>query len=309
MTSNERRNPNLVWPLVLIVAGVVLLLNQSGHLPWSVWTTLLRFWPLLIVLLGLEILISVTRSTVLYVAGLFTAACLIVGAVLVAAFAVARPATGVEGPAVQTFIAARDDADRATIHLDLALGSLNLEASQDSANLLEATIQNAYYSEQATGNTRVSGGRAEVSLRSDSRPTPVRLSDWSRLDRWDLLVATGIPLELNVNSGAAGLDLDLRGLHLTSLALDCGAGRVRVAFPEAAGRTTASLSVGLGEVTVQIPDEVGARIRVEKALVAVRVDNPRFESVLGGFQSDNYDLAPNTLELEIDAAIGSVIIR
>jgi hypothetical protein len=309
MTSNERRNPNLVWPLVLIVAGVVLLLNQSGHLPWSVWTTLLRFWPLLFVLLGLGILIGVTRSTVLYVAGLFTAACLLIGAVLFAAFAVERRAIGGEGPAVQTFIAPGDDADRAAVYLDLALGSLNLEASQNSANLLEATIYNAYYSEQAIGNTRVSGGRAEVSLRSDSRPTPLRLSDWGDLDRWDLLVATGISLELNVNSGAASLDLDLRSLRLTSLKLDCGAGRVRVAFPEAAGRTTASLSVGLGEVTLEIPEEVGARIRVEKALVAVRVDNPRFDSVPGGFQSDNYDLAPNTLELEIDAAIGSVVIR
>ncbi|MEW6180428.1 MAG: DUF5668 domain-containing protein [Chloroflexota bacterium] len=45
---------SIFWPLMLIIIGVVLLLNTLGALPGDVWATLLRLWPLLFLIGGLD---------------------------------------------------------------------------------------------------------------------------------------------------------------------------------------------------------------------------------------------------------------
>ncbi|MER3458484.1 MAG: hypothetical protein C4309_07525, partial [Chloroflexota bacterium] len=51
----ERRR-GLIGPILLIAIGIVLLLNTLNVLPWGIWGTLWRFWPILLILIGLEIL-------------------------------------------------------------------------------------------------------------------------------------------------------------------------------------------------------------------------------------------------------------
>ncbi|MCL4498896.1 MAG: DUF2807 domain-containing protein [Chloroflexi bacterium] len=52
------RRPNVIWPIILIVAGVLLLLGNLGFLPASFWTTIGRLWPVILILLGLDIILS-----------------------------------------------------------------------------------------------------------------------------------------------------------------------------------------------------------------------------------------------------------
>ena len=48
----------LTWPIFLIGAGVMLLLNNLGLLSWQVWTALLRLWPALLITAGIDLLIG-----------------------------------------------------------------------------------------------------------------------------------------------------------------------------------------------------------------------------------------------------------
>jgi hypothetical protein len=48
----------VVAPLVVIAAGVLLLLNTLGVVPWDIWNDVGRWWPALIILLGLGVLIQ-----------------------------------------------------------------------------------------------------------------------------------------------------------------------------------------------------------------------------------------------------------
>ncbi|MDD5081985.1 MAG: DUF5668 domain-containing protein [Dehalococcoidales bacterium] len=58
---SEQRPPRAVaapvWGIFLLFAGTVLLLQTLDILPWSLWNTLWRFWPVLIVIVGLSILL------------------------------------------------------------------------------------------------------------------------------------------------------------------------------------------------------------------------------------------------------------
>lgn len=60
MTSENRptwRMPNIVFPLVLIVIGLVFLLRNLGVLTGDVYQTILSLWPVLLIILGIDSLI------------------------------------------------------------------------------------------------------------------------------------------------------------------------------------------------------------------------------------------------------------
>jgi len=56
--SLRHRRPSIVFPLILIVFGTVFLLNNLGWLNWDLWTAIARLWPLLIIAIGLDLMIS-----------------------------------------------------------------------------------------------------------------------------------------------------------------------------------------------------------------------------------------------------------
>src|SRR3990172_5801485 len=57
MNNNTYRS-SLVGPVILIGFGVILLLNNLGLLSWTIWDTLFRLWPVILIAIGLDILIG-----------------------------------------------------------------------------------------------------------------------------------------------------------------------------------------------------------------------------------------------------------
>ena len=55
-TSSHRR-PGILWPLLLIAAGVIFLLDNLNIIPGTFWDILVRYWPMLFVLISIENLI------------------------------------------------------------------------------------------------------------------------------------------------------------------------------------------------------------------------------------------------------------
>lgn len=61
------RAGSIIWGLALIAAGALLLANNLGLLPANVWRVLSSLWPVLIILLGLQVLARATRSAIFWV--------------------------------------------------------------------------------------------------------------------------------------------------------------------------------------------------------------------------------------------------
>jgi len=49
------RYRGLVLPALIVAAGLLLLLNTTGLLAWSAWSDLARFWPVAVILFGLNL--------------------------------------------------------------------------------------------------------------------------------------------------------------------------------------------------------------------------------------------------------------
>lgn len=56
LIMEEKRD--VVLAVFLVVAGIVFLLNNVGVVPWEVWSQILIFWPVLLVLGGVRVLLG-----------------------------------------------------------------------------------------------------------------------------------------------------------------------------------------------------------------------------------------------------------
>lgn len=59
MSDGEQRPQHYVpvWGIFLVFPGIVFFLQSLNILPWNLWGTLWRFWPVLIIITGLGILL------------------------------------------------------------------------------------------------------------------------------------------------------------------------------------------------------------------------------------------------------------
>jgi len=56
--QHRRYHGGGVWGVFLIFSGSLLLLNSFGTLPWEIWNRFIDFWPVLLILVGIRIMLG-----------------------------------------------------------------------------------------------------------------------------------------------------------------------------------------------------------------------------------------------------------
>lgn len=300
MTKRRDRNVTLLGPVLLISVGIILLMNTLGILEWSIWWSLLRLWPVLLIAAGLDLLIG-RRSTwgALLVAALTLA--LLAGALWLI---VNEAATGDN---VETIRQPLGEITQADIALNPAIGVLRVDALPESADLVRGTVP------EGDGlGVEVSfaqqGNQATYSLTTSGEawmPTP---GGWDQDQVWDLGLSPAPSLKLWVNMGAGQTDLDLGGLTLSSLEVDNGLGFTEVTLP-AEGSYSASIGQAMGGITVILPQTLAVRITADTALAGRVLPDGFVQERDNVYSSPGYSSAGNRVDLNLSLAMGLVTVR
>lgn len=315
--DQSRRPTRLVFPFLLIVVGVLFLLNNLGVVPWSVWLALARLWPVLLILLGIDLVLG--RR-----AGLLGAA--ITGIVLVAVVAVAIAMTfhdaGASAPASPQNGSVRVPLDGATsgeITMKFPVGTLSVGALPTKEDALLQAKTSMPPSLALSQQTSVRGGVAQVVLSANSGASIDRMfpPGWPFIPRgsggdisWNVLLAPATPLTLRADVGAVQSDFDLTNLMVQQVTINSGAGQTTIHFPAKAGQTIADVYSGAGELILIVPPDVGAYIHTQQGgVVNVHVPSDRFQSVSDGYETANYASATNRVDVTLHLGVGSVDVR
>ena len=154
--------------------------------------------------------------------------------------------------------------------------------------------------EAAPARAREGGpGRWEVEPES-----PMTWVWWERMPRWHIGLTTEVPLELQLEIGAAKTRLDLSETKLRRLRINTGASDTRIRLPKAAGETFVRAEGGAAGLTLEVPLGVAARVHSQMVLGSTDVD-PRFPRTADGWESPDWRSAANRVEIEIRGGIGS----
>ena len=301
MEEKKSKRVSFLGPVLLICVGIILLLNTTGILEWSIWWSILSLWPVFIIAAGLELLIG-WRSTW---ASLLVA--LLV--VAIAAGALWASQAGISGSGLdsQRIKQSLGDATQAEVSIDPVMGVLRIDALPESANLVEGEVRLGRNEEVREELSR-QGGRAIYTLESSGESWAPFPPIWNSQRIWDLGISPGASLHLRPDLAFGVKELDLTGLTLDELNSSMALGHTKVILPDE-GRAEAHISGALGVIEVIIPKETAVRLHAGTALVPRLVPEDFQKQENDVYLSPGYASAENRVNLDVSLAIGLLTVR
>jgi hypothetical protein len=297
--SAHRNRPGISGPLILIFLGVVFLLNNLGVTDWTVWDVILRFWPVLLIAAGLDLVIG-RRSAWGSVAAL-----VIILAIIGLSLGTFRhPPEAFSGP-LQVGVPV-GSADRAQIRLSPAVGYLRLQAGTPTGDdVLHGQVR-PFRGERIGQSSRPMGSQVEVQVESASWVVvPFITMNFDR-PNWDLTVSRSTPLDLETSLSVGKTEIDLTGAQLDELRAETSLGQTVIKLPAAAA--TVDVEGGIGEIVLTLPVGIGVKIQASTGIGSV--DVPAGYSQRGGvYYSPNFESADAVIEITVDLGIGVVHVR
>lgn len=294
----KESGPRIVFPLLLIAGGILLLLDRLGI--WAIsWGSIARWWPLLLVLVGLDLVLGGTRIGRWV---LFAMTVALVGA----AFYWAPRLEAGRPYVAERFAHPLEGVEKAEVLLQLGVGQLEVTPlPEDSPQLYEASLRYDRRYTRILHEVSSTEGEVRVSLKSDHQSW-VPTSSGQEND-WEVRLSRRVPIRLEITSGVSRSRIDLTGLSLSRLDFNGGVGEVMVRLSE---RTPyqASIKGGVGALTIQVPQGVEARLRVDGGLGEVSIA-PRFEKQGAYYVTKGFREGAQTIEMSIEGGVGSITIE
>lgn len=294
----DRRFPNLFWPVLLIGVGILLFLSNVGYIETVSFYHLWRLWPLLLIALGIHIMFG-RRLT--WVSNLISLALV----ALVIAFLIFAPSMGFSTPSgeliSEQFSEPLGGATSASFDIDLDRGTLNIFPLADSKTLTQ--VDATYLEGSDEFRFDVSGDTDKsIAIDLDHMDIDFMFGGWfeSQNVTIDVGISPDVSVTLNIDTGSGSSILNLTGIDLEKVEADTGSGSIRLTAPsggypielgagsgtltiDLAPNTTVDLEAGVGSgtikltlaegtsgqidlgsgsgtITVRIPDDVGVQV-------------------------------------------------
>ena len=298
--TSGNRSHGLVGPLMLILVGIALLLNQLDiwKLDWSyVW----RLWPLILILMGLDIILRRVRMGWLVLLLVATGIVVLVILFLPSALPLRSDYER------ETFSFPAKGVEAATIHLEPGVATLEVLPARDSSDLIELEATYDRQQRHLAHSLDVAGDEAKIHLWNEGDAANWQPLGSRSAETWRVWLDPDVPLRLEVDTGVGRAHLDLTDLTLTRLDLNAGVGEVAVVLSDK-GEYEAFINGGIGSLTVEIPETMEASIRLDRGIGSVNV-GVRYELQGRYYVTPGYKSATKRVDVDIDGAIGSVTIR
>ena len=287
------------WPAVLILVGVFALLVNSGLVAPERLDRLADLWPLILIVIGLELLVRRTLQG----ANAELAAVLIV--VLAITGAAAYVALGPSIPTgTQTFEVAGSAGTlkQASVRVDVGSAQITMKGMDTSEGLFSAHIE---YSgrkpdvnfDPSSGDLHISQGNASGFFSHDRRFV------------LDLALNTSVTWKITVDSGASNDTFKLSNLHVADIALNTGASREDITLGAPSGSVPITVNGGALTVAVHRPKGVAASVAVSGGAVNLTFDGRQSHAV-GAVtaQTSDYNSASDRYQIQVNGGASNVTV-
>jgi len=301
MESRHHRG-GLVGPVLLVGLGLILLAQNLGWVGGEIWWSLLRMWPLILVAVGVDLLIP-RRSALGTLVSLMLVVAVFVGGFWLSG---ARVRASLPGE-TETVSVPIGNASRARIRFSPPVAALEIEALVSSDALLEGAVPESR-SGQVRADSEMSGTTADVDVTASGAFIGPMIG--TQDEAWRFGLSSAVPLELEISLGMGLVEADLTGLTVEGLEVELGIGRTVITLP-AGGDFSGRLSGAIGQTTVIIPKGTAVHVRMTTGIGGVETPEGSRPFDLGDneYTSPGFGTAENRIELEIEQAIGLIVLR
>jgi hypothetical protein len=291
----ERSGP-IFWGLVLIGLGVLFLAQQVSNGAFDAGEFLRRWWPLLLVLLGVWLVLQAVIGNRSWTRGGMAWG---PGPTGPGSGGAGSSGPRTSGPGTSERLSL-DLGGATNAEIEVAFGAGELVIGRASpGKLIEGTFDGGVRPE-IRGPGRLRLGR-EMPMWGWG---PGR---WAQ--GWHFGLTGDVPLSLKVETGASRNELDLSDLRVSDLVIRSGAAETVLRLPRAAGNTRARIDTGAASLRIFVPPDVALRIVGRMQLGTNDVDTRRFPQTTTGWSSPDFDSAANRVELAISGGLATLQVQ
>jgi hypothetical protein len=190
-------------------------------------------------------------------------------------------------------------AESARVQVGMGAGVLVIDGG--ARELLEGVFTYSHDSWKPVVEYQVVGSQGQLSIQ---QPPDLEITGFPNVRyEWALRFNSEVPMEMTINLGVGGGDLDLGDLNLSKLSLDVGVGGADVDLTgDWKADLEASMKGGVGGLKVTLPRDVGVRVEAESGLGAVGA--PGFNRNGDIYTNDAYGSSDVTLDIKLEVGMG-----
>jgi hypothetical protein len=299
--ERRRRLGPITGALFLIGLGVFfLLMNLMPN--FDPWSTLFRYWPIVLILLGLGKMWDAYRvrqnpdSKVGDSSG--TVVALLVFLLLIGlAVMVGRgrsAATVHETQAVDLL-----GAKSVNANIEMPAGKLVLTAG--SSRLLDADFNYRTAEGKPRADYSVTGEKGQLDVTQNEK----HLHFGGRRNDWTLRFGNMVPLDLKLELGAGQSDLNLNGLNVTHVEINIGVGQMNL---DLTGDRKEDLQVdvqgGVGSARIKLPKDVGVHVNASGGIGSINAHGMRRDG--DAYVNEVYGKTHATVQVSVQGGVGEI---
>ena len=304
------KTSHFFWGVFFLAIGGMLLLGNFTDLNFY-WDTAWKFWPLVLVLIGVAILVKnqIGKAVVGALAGLILALSL---------YASISATTNLFHNDFQfVFDGENNDANLDTTYFSedysdlIKTATLNFNGGAGSFKMIEPTDKLAEFKAlgyESNYTLKRNDIDSHSELNFDMKKAKIKFGKNNYKNYVEMALNQNTEWELNFDVGAASLDLDLTPYKISKVDVDMGAAALNIKFGDKSDLTRFNIDAGASDINILIPDSVGCEINSDAALSSKHYEG--FEKVNKNiYRTDNFDSAKKRIYIEIDCGVSSIDVR
>ncbi|HBG17682.1 MAG TPA: hypothetical protein DDW93_12950 [Firmicutes bacterium] len=286
---------NLIAGLFLILLGAIFFMNNLGYDSWYLLRLLPIIGPILLILFGLSLLWKgkISRGVA------FAIVLLVVGTVILL-----FPKTALE-TVEESFLVSFSDypaLSAGALELNFGAGRLAIGSTTESwaeGRFLEIPALSSITETDQKLKLKIRAKNDKFKYNRFNHQQPV----------WELNLSPQLAWEVFIHTGAIKGDLDLRGVPLHRLDLNCGAGEIGIRLGNNSTHTIVKVSAGASSLKISIPESTGIRVHLDGALTKTNFEEIGLFLHNKRYVSANYETATERIDLELNIAVSNFELK
>lgn len=296
--------------VTFIFIGVVWMMAKLGYLNFSIIGAIVDLWPLVFVVIGVNIVFRRVPYIGLITWVTFLSAIVGYGIYFAPQDNWIDWHGSTDNSAVVRSVASTSDSiamadhkevTEAQLELNLSAGDLNMGAS--SSNLIDYVIPKDY----VDTNFKFDGKNANLIFSEDNNMNFGKLRGKGM--NYDFYLNDQVLWYIDVNVGAADSDMNFSNVPVRDLEINGGAGDFNLELGDLQDKSTVSINMAAGDVNLVVPENVGLKIVTNGLISDHNFKSSGLDKMDNSYETPDYDRAAKVIYIEINSAVSDLTLE
>jgi len=318
---------DITGAIFLVSIGFLFLLNTTNIVPWGIWLQIFRFWPILLILAGLKIILPENKVGQIVYPIVYTLFILFIG--ITSYFFTKTQKVPFLPESVSNCIFNRcDSVDDGNLteseayvnfadYTDITARILDINIAASTLNLNDASADYFLHSQakdyKESNKPTLETVNNEGTLRTVFDNTKIHNWGWWNFTSPEYTLTLGqntIPTDILIDLGAGEGIVNLNLTTLKAFNGSVGAGSLDITLDGNSLPEMMNLNVGAGEIVLTIPKDVGILVSYGLGVGSIQLDETSIDGVGRdtSFKSSNYNTATKKVTITASVGVGELTI-